>query len=415
MKSRPEVVITGLGAVTPAGLNVEQTWPCLLRGQQRVSTLEIRDGGYSCSYPVGRVRDFVEPAGSAGMDRCVQFGLHCAGEALDQAGLSEGDEYLRQAACVFSMSKPAPSLFAELYELHERSGSLAGKDLVGTTWPNSCCVEIANRYGLIGPRLCLPTACSTGAQSIIRGVGLILDGQAECVLAGAAEASLTGLYLAAFDRMGVLAEGGEHPERACKPFDRRRKGFAVGEGAAALVMETAQAARRRGAKPLARISGYWQGMHGLDLLKLEPDGKSLGKGLKEALRRSDVVPEALDYISAHGTGTLANDASETAAIKAALGAAAGTVSISSHKGAIGHLLAAAGVLQMVLAVKSIEEDVVPPTVNLEEPDPLCDLDYTPGLARERRIRHALCITGGFGGQSGVVGLSKPNTKCLSEM
>ena len=409
MKSRPEVVITGLGAVTPAGLNVEQTWNCLLQGRQSVSRLEISIQGQRRGYAAGQVSNFVGPDGTRGMDRCVQFGLHCAGEALGQAGLTEADEYLRRAACVFSLSKPAPGLFAELYELHKRSGSLGGNDPVGTTWPNSCCVEIANRYGLIGPRLCLPTACATGAHAVIRAVGLILDGQAECVLAGAAEASLTALYLAAFDRMGVLANGREHPESACRPFDRQRKGFAVAEGAAAVVVETAQAARRRGIKPLARVSGYWQGMHGLDLLKLEPDGKSLAWGLKEALRRSDVAPELLDYICAHGTGTLANDASETAAIKAALGPAAGTVSISSHKGAIGHLLAAAGALQVVLTVKSIEQDLVPPTVNLEEPDPACDLDYTPQRLRGRPIRHALCITGGFGGQCGLVVLSKPNT------
>lgn len=408
MKSRPEVVITGLGALTPAGLDVEQTWACLLRAERRVSTLEINEGGYSCSYPVGRVRDFVEPPGSAGMDRSVQFALHCAAEALSQAGLIEPDEYLDGGACVFSLSKPPPETFAELYELCSRSSALPGKNAVDTTWPNSCCVEIANRYGLIGPRLCLPTACSTGAQSIIRGVGLILDGQAQWVLAGAAEASLTPLYLAAFDRMGVLARDSQQPQEACKPFDRRRNGFAVGEGAAAVVLETAQAARRRGAKPLARVSGYWQGMHGLDLLKLELDGSSLAVGIKQALQRAAVAAEGLDYICAHGTGTLANDASETAAIKTALATAAHTVSISSHKGAIGHLLAAAGALQTVLAVKSIEQSLVPPTVNLKEPDPACDLDYTPGQARSRPIKNALCITGGFGGQCGLVVLSRPN-------
>ncbi len=406
MKSRPEVVITGLGAVTPAGLNVEQTWACLLRAEQRVSTLEINVGSQHYRYPAGRVSDFPAMDGSARMDRCVQFGLHCTAEALAQAGLSEADEYLRSAGCVFSLSKPTPSLFAEFYEQYDRHGSLTGSDVVGTTWPNSCCVAIANRYRLMGPRLCLPTACATGAQSIIRGVGLILDGQAECVLAGAAEAPLTALYLAAFERMGVLAKTAGHPETACRPFDRHRTGFAIGEGAAAVVLESAEAARRRGANPLARIRSYWQGMHSLDLLQLEPDGASLAAGITQALLRAQLPPEQLDYISAHGTGTLANDPSETAAIKAALGPAARALSISSHKGAIGHLLAAAGALQTVLTVKSIKHGLVPPTVNLTEPDPLCDLDYTPASARQRQISNALCITAGFGGQCGLIVLGK---------
>ena len=158
---------------------------------------------------------------------------------------------------------------------------------------------------------------------------------------------------------------------------------------------------------MARILAYWQGMHSGNLWKLEPDGKSLSVGIKEVLKRAGLGPEELDYICAHGTGTLANDASETAAIKAGLGRSAATVSISSHKGAIGHLLGAAGAMQAVLAVKSIQEGIVPPTVNLKEPDPLCDLDYTQGVPRHRPVRHALCITGGFGGQCGLVVLGEP--------
>ncbi len=408
MKSGAEVVITGLGAVTAAGLNVEETWNSLTQGRQSVSQLNINIQGRCYSYGAGQVDDF---SGPKSMDRCVQFALHCAYEALAQAGLIENSEYLRKAACVFSMSKPSPGLFAELYQLYKRDGSLAGKDLVSTTWPNSCCVEIANHYGLIGPRLSIPTACATGAQTIIRAVGLILDGQAECVIAGASEASLTELYLASFDRMGVLGKNPGHPESACRPFDRRRNGFVVAEGAAAVVVESARAAQRRGViKPLARVKGYWQGMHALDLLKLEPDGQSLAKGIREALGRSGVVAEELDYICAHGTGTVANDASETAAIKLALGSAARRTSISSHKGAIGRLLAAAGAVGVVSTVKSIVQDLVPPTVNLEEPDPACDLDYTPRKARQRPIRNALCIAGGFGGQCGLIVLSKPDIK-----
>jgi 3-oxoacyl-(acyl-carrier-protein) synthase len=406
MQSRPEVVVTGLGAVTPAGLNVEESWDCLLRGERRTSALEIKEGPESASYPVGLVKGFVPSADLEAIDRSVQFGLRASAEALDQAGLSQDDEYRRRAGCVFSLSKPPPERFSRLYRLRTSAGSLVGTYRITEAWPNAGCVQIADRYQLIGPRLCLPAACATGTHAVIRAAGLILDGQLDCVLAGAAEASLTPLYLAAFARMGVLANDRVGAERACRPFDRHRSGLVPAEGAAALVLESATAARKRGAKILARISGYWQGMHALDLLQLEPDGHSLAVGLRQVLRRSELTVKSLDYICAHGTGTMANDASETEAIKSALGPAARRLSISSHKGAIGHTLAAAGVVQIVLTVKSLRQGLIPPTINLEYPDPVCDLDYTPGQARQRLLRQALCITGGFGGQCGLVVVSR---------
>ena len=406
MQSRPEVVVTGLGAITPAGLNVDQSWDCLLRGERRTSALEIKKGQETFSYPVGQVRGFVPPEGFGDTGRSVQFGLRASEQALSQAGLSKADDYLRRAGCVFSLSKPPPERFSQLYSSCRSAGSIISKRLIAESWPNAACVQIADRYQIIGPRLCLPAACATGTHAVIRAAGLIMDGQADCVLVGAAEASLTQLYLAAFTRMGVLADRMISTEKACRPFDRRRTGLVPAEGAAALVLESAVAARRRGAKILARISGYWQGMHALDLLQLEPDGGSLAVGIRQALCRSGLDTDDLNYVCAHGTGTVANDASETEAIKAALGPAARTLSISSHKGAIGHPLAAAGAVQIVFTVKSLQHGLVPPTVNLDHPDPVCDLDYTPGVARQRLVRQALCITGGFGGQCGLVVLSK---------
>lgn len=405
MQSKPEVVITGLGAVTPAGLNVEESWDCLLRGQRCTSSLEIEEGRQAVSYPVGLVKSFAPPAGFYTADRSVQLGLTASAEALNQAGLNQDNEHRRRAGCVFSLSKPPPERFSHLYTACTRGGRSLSAGGISQVWPNAACIEIANRYQLMGPRLCLPSACATGTHAVIRAAQLILDGQADCVLAGAAEASLTPLYLAAFSRMGVLANCSASPERACRPFDLRRSGLVPAEGAAAIVLESVTSARNRGAKILARISGYWQGMHALDLLQLEPDGRSLAVGIGQALARSGLTPEQIDYICAHGTGTIANDASETQATKSAFGPAAATVSISSHKGAIGHTLAAAGVVQTVFGVKTLEQGLIPPTVNLEQADPACDLDYTPGKARQRPVRHTLCITGGVGGQCGVIVVS----------
>lgn len=407
MKSRPEVVITGLGAVTPAGPDVERTWQSLVAGEKKVSTLEVRTGRWSRSYPVGRVEEFCAPRESSHLDRSVQFGLCAATEALQSGGLLNDPDRLPTTGCVFSLSKPAPEAFSNAVESYLYSGSLGQANFPTQIWPSACETQIAKAFGLIGPRMCLPAACATGAHAVIQAAALITQGRAERVLAGAAEASLTPLYLAAFAKMGALALDTDDPAGACKPFDRLRCGFVPAEGAAAVLLESAKSAENRGVRPLARIAGSWQGMHSLDVLKLEPDGQSLAEGIRRCLSRSHLTPEDLDYICAHGTGTVANDASETAAIKSALGPAAQTVSISSHKGAIGHLLGAAGALQTVLAVKSIAENLVPPTVNLENPDPTCDLDYTPCHAKHRKITDALCMTAGFGGQCGLIALTKP--------
>jgi len=171
MQSRPEVVVTGLGAVTPAGLNVEESWDCLLRGEHRTSSLEIKEGPESTSYPVGLVKGFVPSTDLEAIDPSVQFGLRASAEALDQAGLSKDDEYRRRAGCVFSLSKPPPERFSRLYRLRTSAGSLVGTYGITEAWPNAGCVQIADRYQLIGPRLCLPAACATGTHAVIRAAG----------------------------------------------------------------------------------------------------------------------------------------------------------------------------------------------------------------------------------------------------
>ena len=403
MKSRPEVVITGLGALTAAGPTAEESWASLLQGRRCVSSVRFEHSGHAYTYAAGKIDPFPRADNAPETDRCVHFALAAAGQALAQANLSPGDPSIQHAACVFSLSKPPPTLFAQLVEEHFQNDDMLA-DPLAAIFPNTCCRQVAHHYGLIGPRLCLPTACATGAHAIIRAAGLILDGQADCVLAGASEASLVPLYLAAFDRMGVLANDPLYPAQACKPFDVSRSGFVLGEGAAAVVLESAIAASQRGVKPLARIAGYWQGTHAQDLLRLESNGKSLSDGISHALHRAKIAPPQLDHIFAHGTGTVANDISETAAIKLALGHSAKSVTVSSEKGAVGHLLAAAGTFQVVQAVKSIQQSIIPPTVNLTQPDPRCDLDYTMGQARLKPIRHALTISAGFGGQCGLIAL-----------
>ncbi len=280
MKSKPEVVITGLGAVTPAGLNVQDTWESLVAGEGKVSTMEVGAGRWGRSYPVGQVRDFRPPSEFAHLDRSIQFGLFSAREALDNAGLVDDLEHLPSTACVFSTSKPAPEACAGAFDSYLETGSLGRVNFLTEIWPSACETQIAKRFGLIGPRLCLPAACATGAHAVIEAAALIRQGVTERVLAGAAEASLTPLYLAAFARMGALALETENSAGACKPFDRLRRGFVPAEGAAAVLVESAAAARAREAKPLARITGCWQGMHALDLVKLEPDGRSLAEGIR---------------------------------------------------------------------------------------------------------------------------------------
>jgi 3-oxoacyl-(acyl-carrier-protein) synthase len=267
---------------------------------------------------------------------------------------------------------------------------------------------LAARFGLAGPILTPVTACASGGHALAWAAGLVRRGTVDVALVGAAEASLHPLVLGGYRRMGVLAEAGDDPATAVRPFSATRRGFAVGEGAGVLVLESRGSAARRDVRPLAHLAGWATGCHAAGLTDTETEGRALARLIRDALARAGAPADAVDYVHAHGTATRANDVAEARAVRAAFGRAADRVSVSSTKGAHGHLLGAAAAVETVLTVLAIGRSCVPPTVNLTDPDPAVDLDCTPVEPRPRRIRRAVKVAAGFGGQMVALVLEAPD-------
>jgi 3-oxoacyl-[acyl-carrier-protein] synthase II len=271
---------------------------------------------------------------------------------------------------------------------------------------SSACDCVADHFGCEGPRLNYVSACATGTYSIIMAARRIATGKSDIVLAGSSEASLTPLMMAAFDRMGVLSHGLDAPSAAMKPYNSRRDGFAMGEGAGALVVESLSSALKRGAAIRAEIAGWALGTESYHIASMEPSGESIASTIRHALEKAGLDPPDLDYINSHGTATKQNDVIETRALKLALGKSAYDIPMSSTKPMTGHLLGATGSVEAIITILAIQNGFVPPTINLTDPDPECDLDYTPRVGFCREIEHALTLNYGFGGQIGVIVLNR---------
>ncbi|WP_197453605.1 beta-ketoacyl-[acyl-carrier-protein] synthase family protein [Caulifigura coniformis] len=333
-----------------------------------------------------------------------------AGEACRRAGLGDlPPSVLGRTGIAFGTSKPVLTPWFEPpfvdWEGHLDDWDEEQRAIVYRL--SGPAEEIARRRGFQGPAVAPSAACATGLVSIIRGAELIRDGACDLVVAGSADSSLHPAYLAAYRRMGVLAPASDDPAFSCRPFDARRSGFAVGEGAAALILEDIDRARDRGATILAEILGAGLTSDNDSLVEVDPTGQSLARALHDALRRSGVRPQEIDAASLHGTGTRLNDLCETNALKAALGEHARRVSCFSLKGSIGHLMGAAGSVETATLIQAMQHGIVPPTVNLEQPDPDCDLDYTPGQARTRSIDMAVKLSLGFGGTCAALVIRRP--------
>jgi 3-oxoacyl-[acyl-carrier-protein] synthase II len=415
------VAVTGIGIRSPLGPSAERHWAGVLAGNRAVQRLGFRELGRLSDMTPGwkkwagallaghPAQLFPSPT-----DRALP-GLsgYAAAEAREQAGLLYPPERMQsRIGVVFGASKPVLTpLFGfpvEEFDLSATDEELA--EMLDPPERLSASAEfIANAFGLTGPLLTPSAACATGLLSIIRGAELIRDGACDIVIAGSADSSLHPAYLAAYRRMGVLARDDDDPGQSCRPFDARRNGFAVGEGIAALVLEDIDHARNRGATILAEILGAGLTSDNDSLVDVDPSGQSLARALSDALTRSGVSPREIDAASMHGTGTRLNDVCETNALKRACGEHAHRISCFSLKGAIGHLMGAAGSVETATLIQAIQHGIVPPTVNLEEADPECDLDYTPGQARARPIKLAVKLSLGFGGTCAALVIRRPES------
>ncbi len=330
----------------------------------------------------------------------ITLALQAAEEAILDAGLDLNRTHRETVGCVIGSSKGGMASFAQMansFRMNSEDENRIPDSFWLQCFPSAASQSVAEHFDLRGAALTPVSACSTGFSSVMRAADLIRDGVCETVIAGSADASLLPLVLGSFQRMGVLATNFQLPENACKPYDRRRNGFVVGEGAGILVLESLEHALKRNATPYAEWLTGGMGSDSTHLMQFDPTAESLSRLISGLLQRSRISPSEIDYINLHGTGTPINDLYETRAILSTMGPQASEINCSSLKGGMGHLLGAAGSVELAFTLLAMRDNLVPPTANLEEPDPECNLNYTPLKAVPKEIKTALKLSFGFGG------------------
>jgi 3-oxoacyl-[acyl-carrier-protein] synthase II len=404
-----QAVITGLGAVTPLGNDVPTYWAGLIAGRSGVGPI----GAYDAADQQVRIAAEVKDLDAIGLlgrkkarraDRFTQMALIAADQAIADAGIAfEDDGIGRNAAVLLGTGGGGLTTLLDNAEvMRERGARRVSPMMVPMLMANSAAGEIAIRYGLRGLTLSLASACATGTHAIGEAARLIRTGATQVVISGASDAWIHPLTIAGFDNMQALSRRNDEPERASRPFDAIREGFVTGEGAGVLVLESLEHARQRGARIYAEVAGYGASTDAYHITAPDEKGTGAVLSMERALDDAGLGPEEIEYINAHGTSTPLNDAMETRAIRQVFGAYAYRVPVSSTKSMIGHLLGAAGAVEAIACVKSLETGVLHPTTNYETPDPDCDLDYVPNQARETHPRTALSNSFGFGGHNATL-------------
>jgi 3-oxoacyl-[acyl-carrier-protein] synthase II len=409
------VVVTGLGIVAPVGNNVHDAWQAAVNGRPAVDRISLFDAS---DLPVrigAEVRHFdaTEVMGAKEArkaSRFLQFATGAARQATDDSGLGKLARPERYG-CIFGVGLGAVDDYAtQSRTLRELGPRRVSPMLMPTAIPNMAAGYVSIQHGLKGVSLCVSTACASGNHAIGEACLHIAMGTADGIVAGAAESAFTPLIFAAFGRMGALSTCNETPFEACRPFDLDRDGFVIGEGAAALVLENYEHARRRNARIYAEVLGFGMTSDAYHATTPAPGGEGAARAMATALNFAKINPEDVAYINAHGSSTKANDLAESVAIETVFGAHAGNLAISSTKGVTGHCLGAAGAIEAVFTVLSIHNGIAPPTANYRTPDPQCRLDYTPHTAKQRKIKYAINNSFGFGGQNSCVVFSDFNAR-----
>ncbi|MEU4537638.1 beta-ketoacyl-[acyl-carrier-protein] synthase family protein [Streptosporangium sp. NPDC023825] len=413
------VVVTGIGVIAPGGVGREEFWNRIVDGKPAIRRVTAFDPSPFRSQIAAEV-DFdpaahgLTPRETRRMDRFTQLAVACADEALADSGLDLGAADPERAGISLGSAVGATITLEEEYVVASDRGRDWEVDhrhlkpfLYQSLVPSSAAAELAVRFGVNGPAAVVSTGCTSGIDAIGRAYRLIQDGEADMMITGASDAPISPITVACFDAIRATSPSNGEPETASRPFDAGRKGFVLGEGAAVLVVEELEHARRRGARVYCEVTGYAARANGFHMTGLRPDGLELGEAIGDALVQAGLNPEDIGYISAHGSGTKQNDRHETSAYKRSLGDHARRVPISSIKSVIGHSLGAIGSIEMAACALVLQRGVVPPTANLTVPDPECDLDYIPLVAREVTARHALSAGSGFGGFQSAMIFSEP--------
>jgi 3-oxoacyl-[acyl-carrier-protein] synthase II len=407
------VVVTGLGAITPVGNDAPTTWAALRGGGNGVGPITLFDASEIQVRFAAEVKDF-DPTEHFGykearrMDRVVQFAMVAAKEAIEDAGLTIDDSNATDIGAIIGTGIGGISSLLELVRLMDAKGPKRLKPLLVTMMlPDTAAGQIAISFGLKGPNFAIVSACASGTHAIGEAAKTIRHGAAKAIICGGCEAVILPIVVAGFSVMRAISSRNDEPERASRPFDAERDGFVMGEGAGVLVLESLEHAQQRGAHIYSEVVGYGATADAYHITAPDENGAGAIGAMRLALESGGIRPEEVDYLNAHGTSTPLNDAIETKAIKAVFGEHAYQMPISSTKSMIGHLLGAAGAVEAIACLKTMEEGIIHPTINYEYPDPACDLDYVPNQARPTEVKTAMSNSFGFGGHNGCLVFRKP--------
>ncbi len=402
----PRVVITGMGALTPIGNNVEDFWQGCLEGRSGIDWITLMD---TTNYAVkidGEIRgfdpqDFMDRKEARRMARFSQFSVAAARMAIEDSGIRlDKEDSTRIGVLLGNGNGGYPETNDAMHTIIEKGGNRLDPFYMSKILPNMAAAQVAMQFQLKGYNNTVTTACAAGTQAMGDALDIIRLGRADVMVAGGGEAGICELGLAAFSIMRALSTRTDDPKKASRPFDKDRDGFVCAEGAGIFVFESLEHAQRRGARILGELAGYGACSDAYHVVAPCVDGEGAQRAIRWALADAGIGPEEIDYINAHGTSTPANDATETIAIKGVFGEQAYRIPVSSTKSMIGHTLGASGAIESVACLKAIETGILPPTINYDTPDPECDLDYVPNQARQvGSVRYVLKNSFGFGGQN----------------
>ena len=413
MNGNHRVMVTGMGIISPLGLDVESTWDGIVNGRSGVDLITSFDTEGFDTHFAAEVKGFdpenhLERKEARRMDRFAQFAAVAAQQACAQAGLEDGTVDPYRVGVIIGSGIGGISTLSQQHEiLIERGPKRVSPFLIPMMLGDMASAQVSMVTGSMGANYCLVSSCSSGADALGQAWAMIRRGQEDIVLAGGSEAPLVPVAVAGFNALRALSRFNENPAGASRPFDVNRDGFVMGEGAAVLVLESEESAKKRGATILGEIKGYAATSDAHHLTEPLASGESAARAMTKALEEAGVTAADVDYVNAHGTSTPLNDRHETAAIKVSLGEDAYRVPVSSTKSMTGHLLGSGGALEACFCLLGMENSIIPPTINLKEADPSCDLDYTPNTARQQELNVTVSNSFGFGGHNSVLVFGKP--------
>ena len=402
------VVITGVGAVTPLGNDIHTTWQALLAGQSGVAPITRFDVSDYAVRIAGEVKDFtldlaVDPREARRSSLYVRYALNASLEALRNAQLDPQTMDRERLGVIYGTGAGGIDLIGDNIDiLRDKGTRRVAPTLIANMIDDAASGYIAIQTGALGPNMAIVAACSTGGHNIGEAFETIRRDDADVIIAGGAESPIVPVVMSAFTNMRGLAGDNDNPGYACKPFDSRRDGFVLSEGAGAVILEELEHAKRRGAPIIAEVIGYGNSNDAKDMIAAGEDGAGPARAMKMAVRKAGISPDQIDYINAHGTGTPLNDMAETRAIKSVCGDHAYKLVVNSSKSMLGHMMGAAGAVELIVAALSVHHGIVHPTINLEQADPDCDLDYVAGQSRQAPIKVALSNSIGLGGHNSAV-------------